>query len=32
MNPKDYGLPYDALRAGQIKALEWIERSEWLSK
>ena len=32
MNPKDYGLPYEELRDGQIKALEWIENEEWLSK
>ena len=24
MNPKDYGLPYDSLREGQVKAIEWL--------
>tara|TARA_B100000029_G_scaffold232465_1_gene229826 strand:- start:2339 stop:3943 length:1605 start_codon:yes stop_codon:yes gene_type:complete len=32
MNPKDYGLPYDSLRSGQINALEWIESDKWLYK
>ena len=30
MNPKDYGLPYDSLREGQVKAIEWLEIENWL--
>tara|TARA_R100000306_G_C4371945_1_gene140411 strand:+ start:472 stop:2103 length:1632 start_codon:yes stop_codon:yes gene_type:complete len=29
-NPKDYGLPYESLREGQVKAIDWIEKNDWL--
>jgi len=31
MNPREYGLPYDSLREGQVKALDWIQKDNWLT-
>ena len=31
MNPKEYGLPYDYLRDGQINALGWIKKNNRLT-
>ena len=31
MNPREYGLPYDSLREGQVKALDWIQKNNWLT-
>ena len=31
MNPREYGLPYDSLREGQLKALDWIQKNNLLT-
>ena len=30
MNPREYGLPYDSLREGQVKALDWIQKNNFV--
>ena len=32
MNPRDYGLPYDDFRNGQVEALGWLSKDNWLYK